>query len=93
MTFARVPENDLAQAWKGGERGCGLTLYRKRPLSTKTQCNRSPKTWCTRVAATVLSTPPDNAHMTWSSGPTCSAKTYGVQSTCGRFTEIKYAEE
>lgn len=51
----------------------GRTLYRRRPLSTKTQCSRSPRTLCTRVAATVLSTPPESAHMTWSSGPTCTA--------------------
>ena len=49
------------------------TLYRRRPLSTKTQCRRSPSTLCTSVAATVLSTPPDRAQMTWSSGPTCTA--------------------
>ena len=37
---------------------------RSSPLSTKTQCSRSPSTLWTRVAATVLSTPPDNAQMT-----------------------------
>ncbi len=40
------------------------TLYLRRPLSTKTQCRRLPRTWCTSVAATVLSTPPDKAQMT-----------------------------
>ena len=47
------------------------TLYLRRPLSTNTQCSRSLSTLCTSTAATALSTPPDSAQMTWSSGPTC----------------------
>ena len=49
-----------------------ITLYLRRPLSTKTQWSRSLSTLCTRSAATALSTPPDRAQITWSSGPTCS---------------------
>mmetsp|Transcript_21878 Transcript_21878/g.41792 ORF Transcript_21878/g.41792 Transcript_21878/m.41792 type:complete len:224 (+) Transcript_21878:674-1345(+) len=46
------------------------SLYRSRPLSTKQQCKRSPRTLCTRVAATAESTPPERAQIACSSGPT-----------------------
>mmetsp|Transcript_21332 Transcript_21332/g.63932 ORF Transcript_21332/g.63932 Transcript_21332/m.63932 type:complete len:277 (+) Transcript_21332:892-1722(+) len=49
------------------------SLKRSSPLSTNTQCRRSPRTLCTSVAATVESTPPESAQMAWSSGPTCAS--------------------
>mmetsp|Transcript_15989 Transcript_15989/g.37906 ORF Transcript_15989/g.37906 Transcript_15989/m.37906 type:complete len:218 (+) Transcript_15989:900-1553(+) len=49
------------------------SLNLRRPLSTNTQCSLSPITLCTSVAATAESTPPDSAHITCSSGPTCLA--------------------
>mmetsp|Transcript_38655 Transcript_38655/g.69276 ORF Transcript_38655/g.69276 Transcript_38655/m.69276 type:complete len:203 (-) Transcript_38655:555-1163(-) len=49
------------------------SLYRSSPLSTNTQCRRSPMTLWTSVAATAESTPPERAQMTWSSGPTFAA--------------------
>mmetsp|Transcript_988 Transcript_988/g.2570 ORF Transcript_988/g.2570 Transcript_988/m.2570 type:complete len:228 (-) Transcript_988:267-950(-) len=47
------------------------SLYRSSPLSTNTQCRRSPKALCTSTAATVESTPPERAQMACSVGPTC----------------------
>mmetsp|Transcript_46688 Transcript_46688/g.130221 ORF Transcript_46688/g.130221 Transcript_46688/m.130221 type:complete len:229 (+) Transcript_46688:919-1605(+) len=53
-------------------RTSGASLRRRHPLSTRMAWKRSPIARCMRTAATVESTPPDTAPMTWPSGPTVS---------------------